>query len=165
MRGELWPVSDVLAFLAGRWQVERTVRDLADDVTATFTGTTDFTDLDDGDAGGGLLHFESGVFAWRGTSRPAERTLRYLPDPSGETPGTAVVHFSDGRFFHGLDLRTGHHVADHPCSADLYRGEFTVYDADRWRTVWRVKGPAKDLVLTTDYRRAADSTGRDGRRP
>ncbi|MEB8336696.1 DUF6314 family protein [Streptomyces endophyticus] len=151
MSGELWPVSDVLAFLAGRWRVERTVRDLAADVTGTFTGTTAFTA-----EGDGLLHFESGTFEWHGVARPAERTLRYLP---GEDPGTAVVRFSDGRFFHDLDLRTGHHVADHPCSADLYRGEFTVSGADRWRTVWRVKGPAKDLLLTTEYRRAADSSG------
>lgn len=63
------------------------------------------------------------------------------------------MRFADGRFFHDLDLRSGHHVADHPCSADLYRGEFSVYDAERWRTMWRVKGPAKDLLLTTDYRR------------
>jgi hypothetical protein len=144
---ELWPVSDVLAFLAGDWHVERTVRDHADGVTGTFTGTTRFTAAD----GGGLLHFESGTFEWRGATRPAERTLRYLP---GDPAGTAVVRFADDRFFHGLDLRTGHHIADHPCSADLYRGEFEVRDADRWRTVWRVRGPAKDLVLTTDYRRA-----------
>nr|WP_203644425.1 DUF6314 family protein [Streptomyces sp. SID14478] len=140
-----------MAYLGGTWGVERTVRDLTDDVTGTFTGTTEFTPDD-----GGLLHFESGAFLWRGTARPAERTLRYLP---GEIPGTAVVHFADGRFFHDLDLRTGHHVADHPCSADLYRGEFTVSGADHWRTVWRVKGPAKDLVLTTDYHRAGSSGG------
>lgn len=144
--GEPWPVADVLAFLAGRWRVERTVRDLAADVTGTFAGATDFSAMD----GGGLLHVESGTFTWRGVARPAERTLRYLPD---ETPGTAVVRFADGRFFHGLDLRAGHHVADHPCSADLYRGTFTVYGAGHWRTVWRVRGPAKDLVLTTEYRR------------
>ncbi|WP_428955872.1 DUF6314 family protein [Streptomyces sp. cg35] len=156
MTSEFWPVSDVLAFLAGSWRVERTVRDLAADATGTFTGTTEFTAAD----GDGLLHFESGTFEWRGVSRPAERTLRYLP---GETHGTAVVRFMDGRFFHGLDLRGGHHIADHPCSADLYRGEFEVYDAGRWRTVWRVRGPAKDLVLTTDYRRAADSSGPDTR--
>lgn len=60
---------------------------------------------------------------------------------------------ADGRPFHDLDLTTGHHVAEHPCAADLYRGEFTVHDEDHWRTVWRVGGPAKDLVLTTDYTR------------
>ncbi|MFI7343327.1 DUF6314 family protein [Streptomyces sp. NPDC050085] len=147
MTGELWPVSDVLAFLTGSWRVDRTVRDLAADATGTFTGTTAFTPREDG----GLLHVESGTFTWHKVTRPAERTLHYLP---GEEPGTAEVRFADGRFFHGLDLRTGRHIADHPCSADLYRGEFEVADAGRWRTVWRVKGPAKDLVLTTEYRRA-----------
>jgi hypothetical protein len=143
-----WPVPEVLVFLAGRWQVERTVRDLADGDEGRFTGGTAFGPL----AGGGLLHEESGTFTWRGVARPAERTLRFLP---GAAPGTADVRFADGRPFHDLDLTSGHHVADHPCAADLYRGEFTVRDADHWRTVWRVGGPAKDLLLVTDYSRAA----------
>lgn len=144
--GEFWPVADVPAYLAGRWQVGRSVRDLASGEEGHFDGTTTFGPLE----GGGLLHLESGTFVWRGVPRPAERTLRYLPGPG---PGTADVRFADGRPFHDLDLTTGRHVADHPCSADLYRGEFTVHDEDRWRSVWRVRGPAKDLVLTTDYTR------------
>ncbi|MER6691826.1 DUF6314 family protein [Streptomyces minutiscleroticus] len=152
MATELWPVPDVLAYLAGRWRVERTVRDLATGDEGRFTGTTAFTPLD----GGGLLHHESGTFVWRGVPRPAERTLRFLP---GGTAGRADVRFADGRPFHDLDLTTGRHVADHPCAADLYRGEFTALDADRWRTVWRVGGPAKDLLLTTDYARVAEDRG------
>lgn len=144
--GEFWPVADVRAYLAGRWQVGRSVRDLASGEAGRFDGTTTFGPLE----GGGLLHLESGTFVWRGVARPAERTLRYLPGPG---PSTADVRFADGRPFHHLDLTTGRHVADHPCSADLYRGEFTVHDEDRWRSVWRVRGPAKDLVLTTDYTR------------
>ena len=97
----------------------------------------------------GLLQRESGDFTWRGATRPAERTLRFLRGPDG----TADVRFADGRFFHGLDLRSGRHIADHPCSADLYRGDFTVRDADHWRVVWRVRGPAKDLELVTEYAR------------
>jgi hypothetical protein len=60
------------------------------------------------------------------------------------------VRFADGCPFHHLDPTSGHHVTYRPC-ADLYRGEFTVRDADHWRTGWRVGGPAKDLVLTTGY--------------
>lgn len=174
--GEFWPVRDALTYLAGNWQVRRTVRDLASDAEGRFTGGTLFEPLrEDGSRhpggeppppgpgtvpslagpgaahpGTGLLHHESGTFVWRGVARPAERTLRFLP---GTAPGTALVRFSDGRPFHDLDLATGRHVADHPCSADLYRGEFTVRDEDHWRTVWRVRGPAKDLELTTDYTR------------
>ncbi|QEV17122.1 DUF6314 family protein [Streptomyces alboniger] len=141
------PVPEALTHLAGEWRVTRTVRDLADGSEGRFSGTTLFSPLPAPDEGG-LLHHESGVFTWRGTARPAERTLRFLP---GGIPGTARVEFADGRFFHDLDLRSGRHSADHPCSADLYRGEFEVYDADRWRARWRVGGPAKDLLLVTDY--------------
>ncbi|MFF8969347.1 DUF6314 family protein [Streptomyces sp. NPDC014995] len=144
-----WPVRDVLAYLAGSWRVGRTVRDLTSGDEGRFEGTTVFGPLEEG----GLLHHESGTFTWRGVPRPAERTLRFLPGP---TPGTADVRFADGRPFHDLDLTTGRHVARHPCAADLYRGEFTVRDADHWRTVWRVGGPAKDLLLTTDYVRGTD---------
>ncbi|CAL9631240.1 hypothetical protein SUDANB105_06089 [Streptomyces sp. enrichment culture] len=145
--GEFWPVPEALAFLAGKWEVTRSVRDLAGGDAGEFTGTTVFSPLE----GGGLLHHESGTFTWQGVSRPAERTLRFLPGPDGA--GTADVRFADGRPFHDLDLTSGHWVTDHPCAADLYRGEFTVRDADHWRTVWRVGGPAKDVILTTDYAR------------
>ncbi|MER5196570.1 DUF6314 family protein [Streptomyces sp. NPDC002755] len=160
--GEFRPVPDVLAYLAGSWRVRRSVRDRASGDEGRFEGVTVFGALHedgppqadgpprtDGPPGeSGLLHQESGTFVWLGVPRPAERTLRFLPGP---TPGTADVRFADGRPFHDLDLTTGRHIADHPCSADLYRGEFTVRDADHWRTVWRVAGPAKDLLLTTDY--------------
>ncbi|OLZ72920.1 hypothetical protein AV521_08155 [Streptomyces sp. IMTB 2501] len=141
-----WPVADVLAYLAGRWHVGRSVRDLASGADGSFSGVTVFS----APPGGGLLHEESGTFTWQGVARPATRTLRFVP---GSAPGTAEVRFADGRPFHVLDLTSGRYVADHPCAADLYRGEFTVRDNDHWRSVWRVGGPAKDLVLTTDYER------------
>ncbi|MGW1065964.1 DUF6314 family protein [Streptomyces aureus] len=146
--GGFWPVEDVLAYLGGAWRVERSVRDLASGAEGRFTGTTVFDPLE----GSGLLHRESGTFVWQGVARPAERTLRFLP---GDGPGRALVRFADGRPFHDLDLTSGHWVTDHPCSADLYRGEFTVRDEHHWRSLWRVRGPAKDLVLTTDYTRQA----------
>ncbi|WP_077800733.1 DUF6314 family protein [Streptomyces sp. JHA26] len=145
--GEFWPVPDVLAYLAGRWRTERSVRDLASGDAGRFEGTTVFETRGDGV----LRSHESGAFTWRGVSRPAERTLRYERDDGA--PGTVRVRFADGRPFHDLDLTSGRHVADHPCAADLYRGEFTVRDRDHWRTVWRVGGPAKDLLLTTEYAR------------
>lgn len=145
----MYPVPDVLTYLSGTWRVRRDVRDLTSGSDGRFTGHTAFEPLH----GGGLLHHESGTFTWQGVARPAERTLRFLPpDPEGDgAPGTSRVHFADGRYFHGLDLRSGHHIADHPCGADLYRGEFEARGPDVWRSVWRVEGPAKTLLLTTDY--------------
>ncbi|CAM5543517.1 hypothetical protein STENM327S_04223 [Streptomyces tendae] len=53
--GELWPVPDVLAYLAGRWRTERSVRDLASGLEGWFEGVTSFDALD----GGGLVGRES----------------------------------------------------------------------------------------------------------
>jgi hypothetical protein len=146
--GEYWPVPDVLEYLAGMWRLERVVRDLDGGSEGHFEGVASFEPLVGG--GVGLTQRESGVFTWQGVARPAERTLRFL---AGSPPGTADVRFADGREFHRLDLSSGHFVADHPCSADLYRGEFSVRDDRHWRSVWRVRGPAKNLVLTTDHTR------------
>ncbi|WP_246204317.1 DUF6314 family protein [Streptomyces tailanensis] len=166
--GVFRPVPDVLTHLSGSWRVTRSVRDLASGAEGEFTGRAVFSPLNDG----GLLHRESGSFLWQGVRRPAERTLRFLP---GLTPGTADVRFTDGRPFHDLDLTDGHWQTHHPCAADLYRGEFEVYDEDHWRTTWRVGGPAKDQLLITDYTRmpeafatqppASGSSGPDDRRP
>jgi hypothetical protein len=151
---EFHPVPDLWAYLPGTWRTGRTVRDLASGDEGRFDGVTVFEPFaspgSPGVPGAGLTQREDGDFVWQGVSRPAGRTLRLLPGP---TPGTADVRFADGREFHALDLAAGRFTATHPCAADLYEGEFTVLDADRWRTVWRVRGPAKDLVLTTDYTR------------
>jgi hypothetical protein len=80
---------------------------------------------------------------------PALQSYRYaFPEP-----GRAAVHFRDGRFFHDLDLTAGRWTVTHLCNPDRYDGEFTVLDADRWRIVWRVSGPRKDLTLDSSYRR------------
>jgi hypothetical protein len=68
--------------------------------------------------------------------------------------GRAAVHFDHGGFFHDLDLSTGAWATDHPCRDDVYRGEYVVLDAGRWRQEWVVTGPAKDHVITTRFTRA-----------
>jgi hypothetical protein len=156
MSEKFHPVPDVWAYLPGSWHTERIVRDLASGDEGRFRGTTVFGPEPGPEPGDGLTQREDGEFLWQGVSRPAGRTLRLLP---AGTPGSADVRFADGREFHALDLTAGRFVATHPCAADLYEGEFAVLDEDRWRTVWRVRGPAKDLVLTTEYTRE-DAAGR-----
>ncbi|MEU1826997.1 DUF6314 family protein [Streptomyces abikoensis] len=142
----VFPVPDVLAFLTGRWTVERTLTDLATGSAGTYRGTAEFRA--DGD-GARLLHVEDGELDWNGTVNRAGRTLRLLPGPAG----TAEVTFADGRPFHDLDLRTGRWHTRHPCVADLYDGAFTVVSPDEWRVRWRTTGPAKEHVQHSVYRR------------
>jgi hypothetical protein len=146
---DVCPVPDVLAYLAGRWRVGRTVRDLSSGESGRFEGAAEFGPDAGGDAGT-LRHAEAGEFTWRGTTRPAHREHRYEP---GTPPGTAVVRFPDGRYFHDLDLRTGRWTARHGCPPDRYRGEFTILDSESWQVVWAVTGPAKHLLLATVHQR------------
>ena len=144
--GPVHPVPDALGYLAGRWRVSRTVRDLADGGLGAFEGVADFRPRPDG----GLAHREEGDFTWRGVTRAAHREHRYEP---AAPSGTALVRFPDGRPFHPLDLRTGRWHAEHGCPPDRYRGEFTVLGPDRWQVVWSVAGPAKRLLLATVHHR------------
>ncbi|ARF58534.1 DUF6314 family protein [Streptomyces gilvosporeus] len=141
------PVPDAAAYLAGRWRIVRTVRDLRSGAEGRFRGTAHFRP---DPSGAGLLHCEEGELTWDGAVHPASRTLRLIPLPDG----TAEVRFADGRPFHDLDLRSGRWRAVHPCAADRYQGTFTAVAADEWRLEWRVGGPAKDQLLRSVYRRA-----------
>ncbi|MFE2227248.1 DUF6314 family protein [Streptomyces kronopolitis] len=141
-----YPVPNAAAYLAGRWDVERTVHDLRTGAEGHFRGTAEFRPEGTGDA---LLHVEEGQLTWDGTVYPASRTLRLRPRPDG----TAGVEFADGRPFHDLDLRTGRWTARHLCAEDRYEGSFTAVAADEWRLRWRVGGPAKDQLLRSVYRR------------
>lgn len=152
------PVADALAYLAGTWTVRREVHDRSAGRSGWFTGWAEFrAETDAGtDAGtgartdAGWLHVEEGVLEWGGARRDARRTLRLLPGADG----TAAVAFADGRPFHDLDLADGRWTAWHHCQDDLYEGRFTVVSPDEWRLRWLVRGPAKDQLLDSVYRRA-----------
>lgn len=141
------PVPDVLAYLSGGWSVARELYDGGH--TGRFTGRAEFRAEAEA-AGDGWLHVEEGVVEWGGATRNAGRTLRLAP----LADGTAEVSFADGRPFHALDLRSGRWTAVHQCAADRYEGTFSVLSPDEWHLRWAVRGPAKDQLLTSVYRRA-----------
>jgi hypothetical protein len=70
-------------------------------------------------------------------------------------PGVARICFTDGRFFHTLDLTRGAWRAVHHCGADTYEGQFRVVGRDLWEAAWRITGPRKDQRLSTRYSRDA----------
>lgn len=138
-------ITDLAAFLSGRWTLERHIEDLANGTSGRLDGEVRFaTD------GAGLSYTETGQLQLAEIALPARRCYRYrFPRPY-----RAQVSFEDGRAFHELDLRTGGWRAEHRCGADLYRGAFRVIDADRWRIAWSVTGPRKHLRLISWLRRA-----------
>jgi hypothetical protein len=139
------PVSDLAAYFAGQWRLHREIVDERGTPMGTFTGEAIFTA-----EGTELIYHEQGTLNLGDHHAPAHRTLHYRITG----PGQASVHFDYGDFFHDLDLRDGHWRAEHPCSADLYQGEFTIQGPDSWAQVWTVSGPTKNHTLRTEFRRA-----------
>ncbi len=139
------PVPDTLAFLRGRWRLERRLDDHRSGVCGTFTGKAEFAATDDPAV---LRYTERGELHFGGHSGPAQRTLllRALPD------GAADAQFADGRAFYRLDLGPGCCQAEHLCGRDRYTVTFRVLSPDLLEEHWHVLGPGKayDTVTTLD---------------
>jgi Family of unknown function (DUF6314) len=131
-------------FLRGRWTVRRSIEDALSGERGTFAGTATFTDEETG-----LAWVETGTLRWPQYYGAAGRTLRVEP-ADGSRVG---IFFSDGRFFHDLDLGDRRSHVVHDCPPDKYAGIFDRIDADSWRTEWVCDGPDKKLVIRTSYKR------------
>lgn len=121
--------------LAGRWALARRVADRRAGRYGTVAG--ELVIAPDGD---GLCWAERGTLRWGGAAYPVSRTYLLREGPDGWE-----VRFADGRPFH--PWRPGERVT-HPCRADLYTGLVAV-EPDRVRTLWDVRGPAKEQRLVT----------------
>jgi Family of unknown function (DUF6314) len=138
-------VSDTLAFLCGEWHLDRVLHDHRSGLAGRFTGRA----LVVPGRRGGLSYGESGELSFGGHTGPAQRRLRLVP----AADGAAEVRFADGRFFYLLDLRAGHWQAEHGCGEDRYLLAHRVLGEDRLEEEWRVRGPAKDYLAITQFRR------------
>lgn len=138
----LWPVAELRGYLAGTWMVSRLIDDRRACTRGSFLGWAWFSEGD-----GGLDYRERGQMLLPGYRGTATQGYRYRFTAAGR----AAVSFSDGRFFHDLDLSEGSWEAEHLCSQDLYRGRFAAQGGDHWSVAWRVTGPRKHLLLASRF--------------
>ncbi len=150
VREALYAVANLRAYLAGAWEVRRTLDDRRNGARGSFEGRAIFAP---GDAGA-LTYREEGRLALGGFETLAHQSYLYA-FPAPRRAHRAEVRFADGRAFHALDLSNGHWSAEHVCGADLYRGRFRAEGADRWSVLWTVTGPRKDQSLESLFTRAA----------
>ena len=145
---EGWPCgesSTLRDFLAGRWTLERQVIDRRSGWRGGLTGWAHFTP-----DGAALRYREDGQLSLpQGRYRTSRVLCFQFPDPH-----RARVNFSDGRFFHDLELGAAPWRARHLCAADSYRGRFQRLGDLGWRSVWLVCGPRKRQRIASLYRRA-----------
>lgn len=110
-------------------------------MTAAFAGTCRFEPDDEG-----LACHESGVLRHDGHRYRSGRTTLWRFPGSGRIE----VRFADGRAFHDFTLVEPE--AEHICGRDRYAVAYSFEDKS-WFTRWSVRGPAKDYVMATRYRR------------
>ncbi|APZ42166.1 DUF6314 family protein [Acidihalobacter ferrooxydans] len=135
-----FPVDNLAEFLCGQWRLTRRLASLDTQRSGTATGQADFSLLE-----GTLRFHETLQLRFDGYCGQATREHRYrLVEPH-----CAEVCFTDDRLFHRLDLRRGRWRDVHLCGEDVYYGSFRVLGPELWITRWRVRGPRKDLRITT----------------
>lgn len=137
-------VGDLTLFLEGDWILKKRVRSREPWQTGFAQGRATFSRAPDG-----LLYHETVQLHYGDYQGRASRSYRYCP----RAPGIADVFFTDRRFFHTLNLRSGRWHAEHLCGPDVYRGDFRVIDEARWLVRWRATGPRKNVSILTVYER------------
>lgn len=168
-------VPDLAAF-AGGWRLLRQITE-ASGRKARFEGRAEFAPAGpdspaaDGLVHGGLIYEETGVLHLPDAA-PMQASRRYLWRKAGPGPGAGpgiAVYFPDGRFFHAFGVppegAAPHEVAagsgaafsvveaTHWCDPDDYHVRYDFAHWPAWRAEWRVKGPRKDYVMLSEYRR------------
>jgi len=139
-----FPIIDLNGYFSGEWQLAREITAVDGEPIGSATGNATFALEDDV-----LVYRESGELRLGMHRGPFVRTLHYRLSGGPR----AAVHFDHGGFFHDVDLSSGEWTADHPCSADWYRGRYRVEGAERWEQEWVVTGPAKDHVIRSRFTR------------
>lgn len=147
--------------LPGTWMIDRRIIHKGGD-TASFLGVAwvDVSLVLDGQVVE-MRYREEGRLRLGEQEMTAERRLRFRRAGAAEI----ALGYEDGRALCAWDFakdgRGGSVVAEHFCAPDRYRARISVAPGDeaaamRWRLRWRVKGPAKDYLSNSRYRREGD---------
>lgn len=129
--------------LVGTWQLSRTIQDRLGDLGGLVEGHLELTKEDPER----LRWEEQGTWRRPTGDVAVRRGLLVVRRATGWW-----VLFEDGREFH--PWAPGVPVV-HDCRPDTYRGTVTGSPAG-WSVTWEVTGPAKDYLMLTRLRPAAD---------
>lgn len=152
-------VLDTLGFLLGRWKVSRSIEDHLNSIRGSFEGTARLTGVPfDGNPypQTRARYEEAGEVSFGSHVGAARRSLDYhrMDDVA------VMLHFSDGRPFVDLDLRTGAWQSRHLCGDDRYQIATLVMSRNVVQERWRVQGPTKDYDAVTTLTRSTEPGSR-----
>lgn len=135
--------SPKLLDFCGEWRLSRRIQSEIAGQSGRFEGRAWFTPDD-----AGLLYREAGTLTVGAHEMEAER--RYL---WRVVEGDIAVFFEDGKPFHQFAPQQV--AASHFCDPDTYNVTYDFANWPKWSSTWRVTGPRKDYVMTSEFTRAA----------
>jgi Family of unknown function (DUF6314) len=137
---------DTFRFLLGHWTLERILTDHRSGTDGQFEGNVTIA----GTPTGPRAHYdEEGTLRFGNYEGAAARSLELIRLDSS----AVMLHFTDGKPFVDLDLRSGTWRSTHPCGEDHYELFTTVRAADEVEERWRVRGPTTDYDAVATLRR------------
>jgi hypothetical protein len=147
-------IADTFDFLLGTWDLDRLVDDHRSGEPVSFEGEASVVaagTLGHNVQGRRASYTETGEVRCGGHVGPAVRRLELVLVHDA----AVMLHFTDGRPFLDLDLRTGHWLGSHLCGDDHYQIETFVLSHDVVQEHWRARGPTKDYDAVTTMRRTS----------
>lgn len=126
--------------LEGHWSLSRRIQHSEGRVDR-MTGTADFQR-----SGTQLIQDETGTLEVN--KQHLEAKQRYI--------WTAVedrfeVLFADHRPFHAVPMGVAKPVDEHFCAPDTYNVRYDFSAWPKWTSIWTVRGPRKDYIMTSTY--------------
>ena len=166
-RASYFAVSHLLPYLLGSWRLARYVTSVGGTAIATASGIatwriSSFPEWASSISSSSVrfVEYEEGgevVAAVAGGEIVSPFTQGYTYR-IGSEGHRADVYFRDGRFFHTVDLSFGRCSIEHACAPDKYAGEILALSPTTMRLIWRVSGPHKDHIITTELTKAHNDT-------
>lgn len=137
-----------LAQFAGQWSIDRCLEDRLADRVGHYAGTALFIWKEDA-----LSYSETGELKF-----PDQPALSARQEYLWRAVGPNVrVSFTDGRPFHEFVLSGSEATASHWCDPDRYSVLYRFSDWPEWTATWIVRGPWKDYVSVTRFKRTGDA--------
>ena len=133
------------ADLLGTWQFTRSIEDRRAGHLVQAEGHAQIAS-----SASGARYAEEALLTLPGHA-PMTSTRQYLLQDGGDH---VAFHFEDGRYFHRLDYNRPAPRCRHDCPPDIYDVTYDFAAWPIWSATWEVRGPRKDYVMTTAYRRA-----------
>ena len=143
------PLFDLFDFLEGSWRLDRKIDDLKLKIQGSMTGVSIIRPQQSERSNKVLSYREEGRLCFGNYEEDVHRSYQF----SFFEKQKAQVLFSDGSFFHELDLSSGFCEVSYICKDDVYTGQFQVVSSTIWLSQWCVNGPSKDLKLNNSYQR------------